>query len=284
MFYWTLQTLNGLSLAAVLCLLASGLSLIFGLMNVLNLAHGSFYVIGGYVGWAIMEEANNFLLGAVVGIVSAALVGALMQRYLISRIQNAPSAQVLLTFGILLIVGDIQLWLSRGRVRILDKPALFDGAVDLGIVIYPKYRLFVIGVGIVVAMSLWLLQDHTKVGAIIRAAVDDEEMSRAIGTNVPVLFSAIFALGAALGGLSGIMAGPFFGVYQGVDLQVLILAFVVVIVGGPGSLKGVVIGSLAIGMMDTFGKVWFPEFSYVTIFAPMAIILIVRPQGLFGRV
>ena len=141
MFYWTLQTLNGLSLAAVLCLLASGLSLIFGLMNVLNLAHGSFYVIGGYVGWAIMEEANNFLLGAVVGIVSAALVGALMQRYLISRIQNAPSAQVLLTFGILLIVADIQLWLSRGRIRILDKPALFDGAVDLGIVIYPKYRL-----------------------------------------------------------------------------------------------------------------------------------------------
>ena len=283
MEYWALQILNGLSLAAVLFLLASGLSIIYGLMNVLNLAHGSFYLVGAFIGLAAMNHTDNFLVGAVVAVTVVCALGALIQRFLIARVQESPSAQVLLTFGLLLVAADIALWIGRGEVRVLPKPAFFDGAIDLGVATYPKYRLLVIGVGILVAIGLWLLQDHTRLGAVLRAAVDDEEMARGIGINVPLLFTGVFALGAGLGALAGVMAGPFFGVFQGVDLQVLILAFVVVIVGGTGSLTGAIVGSIAIGLIDTFGKVWFPELANVTVFLPMAAILILRPQGLFGR-
>ena len=283
MEYWTQQSLNGLSLAAVLFLLASGLSLIYGLMGVLNLAHGSFYLVGAFIGLAAMNNTNNFFLGAAFAVVVVAAMGAVVQRLLISRVQENPSAQVLLTFGLVLIAADIALWIGRGRIRVLPKPAAFDGAIDLGVTSYPKYRLLVIGVGVVVAVGSWLLQDHTKLGAKLRAAVDDQEMSGGVGTNVPMLFTVVFALGAGLGALAGVMAGPFFGVFQGVDLEVLILAFVVVIVGGTGSLTGAIVGSLAIGLADTFGKVWFPELANVTVFLPMAIILVLRPAGLFGR-
>lgn len=283
MEYWTQQTLNGLTLAAVLFLLASGLTLIYGLMGVLNLAHGSFYLVGAFTGLAIMNRSGNFLIGAVLAVVAVAAMGAVVQLVLISRVQDNPSAQVLLTFGLVLIAADIALWIGRGRIRVLPKPALFDGAVDLGVASYPKYRLLVIGVGVVIAFGSWLLQDHTKLGATLRAAVDDQEMASGIGTNVPRLFTMVFALGAGLGALAGVMAGPFFGVFQGVDLEVLILAFVVVIVGGTGSLTGAIVGSLAIGMADTFGKVWFPELANVTVFLPMAVILVLRPAGLFGR-
>ena len=283
MEYWTQQTLNGLTFAAVLFLLASGLSLIYGLMGVLNLAHGSFYLVGAFIGLAAMNRFDNFLIGAVVAGVAVAAMGALVQRLLISRVQDNLSAQVLLTFGLVLVAADITLWIGRGRIRVLPKPSAFDGAVDLGVATYPKYRLLVIGVGVVVALGSWLLQDHTKLGAILRAAVDDQEMAGGIGTNVPRLFTMVFALGAGLAALAGVMAGPFFGVFQGVDLEVLILAFVVVIVGGTGSLTGAIVGSLAIGLADTFGKVWFPELANVTVFLPMAVILVLRPAGLFGR-
>ena len=283
MEYWTQQTLNGLTFAAVLFLLASGLSLIYGLMGVLNLAHGSFYLVGAFIGLAAMNRFDNFLIGAVVAVVAVAAMGALVQRLLISRVQDNLSAQVLLTFGLVLVAADIALWIGRGRIRVLPKPSAFDGAVDLGVATYPKYRLLVIGVGVVVALGSWLLQDHTKLGAILRAAVDDQEMAGGIGTNVPRLFTMVFALGAGLAALAGVMAGPFFGVFQGVDLEVLILAFVVVIVGGTGSLTGAIVGSLAIGLADTFGKVWFPELANVTVFLPMAVILVLRPAGLFGR-
>ena len=283
MEYWVQQSLNGLTLAAVLFLLASGLSLIYGLMGVLNLAHGSFYLVGAFTGLAIMNRSGNFLVGAVCAVVAVAAMGAVVQLVLISRVQDNPSAQVLLTFGLVLIAADIALWIGRGRIRVLPKPSVFDGAVDLGVAAYPKYRLLVIGVGVVIAFGSWLLQDHTKLGAILRAAVDDQEMASGIGTNVPRLFTMVFALGAGLGALAGVMAGPFFGVFQGVDLEILILAFVVVIVGGTGSLTGAIVGSLAIGMADTFGKVWFPELANVTVFLPMAVILVLRPAGLFGR-
>lgn len=283
MEYWTQQTLNGLTFAAVLFLLASGLSLIYGLMGVLNLAHGSCYLVGAFIGLAAMNRFDNFLIGAVVAVVAVAAMGALVQRLLISRVQDNLSAQVLLTFGLVLVAADITLWIGRGRIRVLPKPSAFDGAVDLGVATYPKYRLLVIGVGVVVALGSWLLQDHTKLGAILRAAVDDQEMAGGIGTNVPRLFTMVFALGAGLAALAGVMAGPFFGVFQGVDLEVLILAFVVVIVGGTGSLTGAIVGSLAIGLADTFGKVWFPELANVTVFLPMAVILVLRPAGLFGR-
>lgn len=284
MEYWTQQILNGLTLAAVLFLLASGLSLIYGLMGVLNLAHGSFYLVGAFIGLTAMNRTGNFLVGAVVAVVAVAAMGAIVQRFLIARVQDKPSAQVLLTFGLVLIAADIALWIGGGRVRVLPKPAAFDGPIDLGIATYPKYRLLVIGVSVVIAFGSWLLQDHTRLGAILRAAVDDQEMASGVGTNVPSLFTMVFALGAGLGALAGVMAGPFFGIFQGVDLEVLILAFVVVVVGGTGSLGGAIVGSLAIGLVDTFGKVWFPALANVTVFLPMAVILVMRPAGLFGRV
>jgi branched-chain amino acid transport system permease protein len=165
----------------------------------------------------------------------------------------------------------------------MPKPAMFGASIQIGSFYYPSYRLFIIGFGLVVAALLWWLQEGTRVGAMVRASVDDEEVARALGINVSLLFTLVFALGAFLAALGGVMGGPIVGVYPGADFEVLLLGFVVVIIGGLGSLKGALAGGLIVGLLDNFGKVFFPEFALFTIFAPMALILAVRPAGLFGR-
>ena len=284
MEFWIIQSLNAVSFAMLLFLLCAGLSLIFGLMNILNLAHGSCYLIGAYVGLSVIQISDNFLVALLGGAVAAGIVGFALQRFLLQRIYGRRLLQVLLTFGCMFIIGDVAIIIWGADPTILRKPEFLTGACNLGPIIFPKYRLFVIAVGAAIGIGLWLFQEKTKWGAILRASVDDDQMARAVGINVPFLFTAVFTLGAALTGLSGVLGGPFVGVYPGVDLEVLLLAVVVIIVGGLGSMKGALFGSLIVASLDNFGKALFPELAMFTIFAPMAIILAVKPTGLWGRV
>jgi branched-chain amino acid transport system permease protein len=282
MTFWTIQTLNGVSFGMLLFLLAAGLSLIFGLMRILNLAHGSYYALGAYVALSVVQATGSLLLAAVVGTAVVTVLGVVMERLFLRRLPREELPQALLTFGFLLIAGDVALWIWGGTPQTLPRPDVFARSIRLGPLIFPSYRLFVIAVGGVVGVTLWALQERTKLGAMIRAAIDDAEIARATGINVSRLSTAVFALGAALAGLGGIVGGPILGVYPGADFEILLLAFVVVIVGGLGSLKGALFGGLLVGLLDNFGKALFPQLAMFTIFAPMAIILALRPTGLFG--
>jgi branched-chain amino acid transport system permease protein len=282
MTFWAIQTLNGVSFGMLLFLLAAGLSLIFGLMKILNLAHGSYYALGTYVALSVVGWTGSFLLAAVAGTAAVVVLGILMERVFLRRLPREELPQALLTFGFLLIVGDVSLWIWGGTPQTLPKPEMFAHSIRLGPLIFPSYRLFVIAVGAVVGLALWFLQERTRLGAMLRAAVDDADIARATGINVSLLSTGVFAFGAALAALGGIIGGPLLGVYPGADFEILLLAFVVVIIGGLGSLKGAFFGGLLVGLLDNFGKALFPQAAMFTIFAPMAIILAVRPSGLFG--
>ena len=283
MRFWVFQLLNGLSFGMLLFLLAAGLSLIFGLMRILNLAHGSYYLLGAYVALSTVQATDSLVLGALVGMATVVTLGVVMERLFLRRLpQHEELPQALLTFGFLLVVGDLSLWIWGGTPQSLPKPEMLSASVRLGPLVFPSYRLVLIGFGAVVGLALWFLQERTRLGAMVRASVDDAEMAQATGINVSVLSTAVFGLGAALAALGGILAGPVLGIYPGADFEVLLLAFVVVIIGGLGSLKGAFVGGLLVGCFDNFGKALFPELAYFTIFAPMAAILAVRPAGFFG--
>ena len=283
MTFWIIQTLNGVSFGMLLFLLAAGLSLIFGLMKVLNLTHGSFYLLGGYVGLAVLRWSGSFVLAVLAGSLAIAAVGVIMERFFLRRLHLQELPQALLTFGFLFIFSDLATVIWGTNPQTIPKPAILEGALQVGGFFYPYYRLFIIVLGLIIASVLWWLQDGTRLGAMLRASVDDEEVARALGINVSLLFTLVFGFGAFLAALGGVMGGPIVGVYPGADFDVMLLGFVVVIIGGLGSLKGALIGGLVVGLLDNFGKVFFPELALFTIFAPMAVILALRPAGLFGR-
>jgi branched-chain amino acid transport system permease protein len=268
----------------MLFLIAAGFTLVFGLMKIINISHGSFYLLGAYVGLTVLRRTESFLLATVVGAFAAALLGIAMQTLFLRRLHMKELQQVLLTFGFVLIIADACLWIWGGNPVALPKPTMFKGSIWVGSVVFPIYRLLVIAIGVVTAAGLWIFQEKTKFGAIVRAGVDDEEMLRGCGINIQLVFAGVFGFGAMLAGLGGMIGGPFVGVYPGVDVWILLLALVVVIIGGMGSLKGAFVGSLFVGLVDNFGKALFPELSLFTLFAPMAIILAIRPTGLFGRI
>ncbi len=284
MTFWIIQTLNGLSFSMLLFLVAAGFTLIFGLMKIINIAHGSFYLLSAYIGLSILHATGSFLLALLVSSVAAVVIGMLMQTLFLRRFYMKELQQVLLTFGFVLIIGDLCLWIWGGSPQALPKPAGFTGSVWIGSIVFPKYRLLVILVGLAIAAGLWIFQEKTKVGAVVRAGVDDEQMLRGLGININLVFLGVFGLGAFLAGIGGMIGGPFVGVYPGAELWILLLALVIVIIGGVGSLKGAFVGSLMVGLIDNFGKALFPELSLFTIFAPMAIILAIRPSGMFGKV
>jgi branched-chain amino acid transport system permease protein len=283
MTFWVVQALNGISFGMLLFLLAAGLSVIYGLMKVLNLTHGSFYLLGGYIGLAVVHSTGSFILATLAGSLAIAVVGIVMERFFLRRFHLQELPQALVTFGFLFIFSDLATVIWGGNPETIPKPAMLQSSMQLGGFYYPSYRLFIIGFGLVIAALLWWLQDGTRVGGMVRASVDDEEVARALGINVSLLFTLMFALGAFLAALGGVMGGPIVGVYPGADFEVLLLGFVVVIIGGLGSLKGALVGGLIVGLLDNFGKVFFPELALFTIFAPMALILAARPAGLFGR-
>ncbi len=281
--FWITQAFNGISYGALLFLLASGLSLIFGVMRIVNLAHGSYFMLGGYVGLSVVWRTGSFLAALVAGAVAIALIGIGMERLFLRRLPGQTLGQVLMTVGFALMFQDVALLVWGGDPYTIPVPAALQGIVTAGTLRFPAYRIFIIVVAVLVGAGLWVVLDRTRVGAMIRAAVDDREMAQGVGIRVPVVSLGVFALGAALAALGGVIGGGFLGVYPGADFEVLPYAFVVVIVGGLGSLPGAMVGSLLVGLLDNFGKALFPELSYFTLFAPMALILALRPTGLFGR-
>ena len=278
------QALNGLAYGVLLFLLSVGLTLIFGMLDVVNLAHGSFYMLGTYAGLTLIAATGSFWLAVVVAPLVVGGVGALVERGLLRPLYGrSPLDQVLLTFGLIYLLEDLVKWIWGGRIRSIAPPALLDGSVRLGTVTIPSYRLFVIVFGLVMAVLLWLLVEKTRLGAIIRAGVFDAEMTAGMGIDVRRVFTLVFALGTALGGLSGVIAGPIQSAHPSMGVSILIPALIVVVVGGLGSLKGSLVGSLLIGQAETFGKAWLPGVSMLMIYLVMALIVLLRPQGLFGR-
>ena len=283
MIYLATQTLNGLFSAALLFLIASGLTLAFGVMRIVNIAHGSFYMLGVYVAYSVFTRTQSLLLSAIAAMAVVGAIGFVMQRVFLRRFAAEPLAQMMMTMGFALLFRDLALMIWGGDPFSLAYPAGLRGSVELGEVVFPRYRLFVIFVAALVGIGLWLVNEKTLVGARLRATVDDPETASAVGINVALLSGIVFAAGAALAAFGGVMGGPILGGYAGIDFDLLPLAFVVVIVGGMGSLKGALVGSIAVGMIDNFGKALVPELSYFTLFAPMVLVLALKPTGLYGR-
>jgi branched-chain amino acid transport system permease protein len=281
---WALQALNGISLGALLFLMASGFTLIFGLARVVNMAHGAFYLLGGYFGLTVLRFTGSFWLALLAGGVGIIVVNYFFERYLLRRIGENHLAQVLLTVGLVYVMADIALSIWGGDSLSIPPPAFARGPIDLpGGVVYPRYRFLLIVFGIFIGILLWLLYKKTQIGAIVRAGVDDREMVNAMGINIDRLFALVFALAAFLAGMSGVAGGAFLAVYPGAEWEILVLALVVVIVGGLGSLEGAMVGSLIVGLVDAYGRWLLPQLSHFVVFAPMAILLLLRPRGLFGR-
>ena len=267
----------------LLFLLSAGLSVIFGLMRIINLAHGSFYLLGGYVGLTVIRTTGNFWLALLIAPLVVGVLSAAIHRALLRRVQQNELAQVLLTFGLLLMISDLTILIWGGLPRTLPRPDYLDGALRIGSLTFPTYRVALAVAGLAVAVAIWLLLDRTRVGAIVRAGVDDQEMVRAIGISIGLVFTGVFAIGAMLAAAAGVLGGALLGVYPGADFEVVLLAFAVVVIGGLGSLRGAFVGSLFIGLVDTFGKALMPQYALFSIFVPMAIMLAIRPRGLFGR-
>jgi branched-subunit amino acid ABC-type transport system permease component len=278
------QALNGLSYGVLLFLLSVGLTLIFGMLDIVNLAHGSFYMLGAYAGLTLIASTGNFWLALFLAPFVVGGIGALVERSCLRPLYRRPALdQVLLTFGFIYVFEDVVKWIWGGRIRSIPSPELFAGSATIFGATVPSYRLFVIVFGLVMAVALWLVIERTRLGAIVRAGVFDAEMSAGMGINVDLVFTGVFAGGAALAGLSGVIAGPIQSAYPPMGASILIPALIVVVVGGLGSLKGSLAGSLIIGQAETFGKAWLPGASMLIIYVVMALVLLFRPQGLFGR-
>ena len=294
------QTLNGLQLGITLFLLAAGLTLIFGIMNLINLAHGSLYMVGAYVGATATQFSGSFLVGVIAALIASGLVGMLMELTILRRLYARDHLdQVLCTFGFILFFNELTRIIWGRQPLFLDVPDLFATSVEIipGIP-YPTYRLLIILVGILVAIGLYLLITRTRLGMLIRAGADNREMVSALGVNINTLYTLVFGLGALLAGLAGIMTGPILAVEVGMGETILILTFVVVVIGGIGSIKGAFIGAILVGLVDTLGRAYLPtvfrlllpdaqadavgaSLAAITIYLFMAAILALRPNGLF---
>jgi branched-chain amino acid transport system permease protein len=340
--FWLIQTFNGISYGALLFLVGSGLSLIFGVMRIVNLSHGSYFLLGGYVALSVIWTTGSWLLAIPVAALAIAFVGLLMERlflrsegleylrnaiialgaavlislalgrwlafmergsvaffavtlivavglyFLLSRIavvaiEADPLRQVLLTVGFAFLFQQAALDIWTGNNFDINPPDVLSQSIAIGGLYLPLYRVFMIATAAAIGLGLWLIMEKTRMGAAVRATVDDAQMARGVGIDTSRISMLIFSLGAFLAALGGVIGGAFLGIYPGLDFEMLPLAFAVVIIGGMGSLGGAAIGALAVGLADNFGKALFPEISYFTLYAPMALILAIKPTGLFGR-
>jgi branched-chain amino acid transport system permease protein len=280
---FALHVVNGVTFGGLLFLLASGFTLIFGLMRITNLSHGAFYLIGGYVGLSILWLSGNFWLALVGAALAVGAIGLTAERLLLGRVRGQVEAEVLLTLGLAFALGDLALVIWGGDPQMIRAPGVLGESVEVFGLTYPVFRLFVVLVSVAIGLGLWYLQERTRLGAIIRAGVDDREMVDALGIDIKVVFNRVFVLGGLLAGVAGLLGGAFLSLYPGADFEILLLAVVVVMIGGPGSLVGALVGSLLVGLIDAFAKALVPDLLYFTIFAPMVIILAWRPYGLLGR-
>jgi branched-chain amino acid transport system permease protein len=278
-----LLAINSVTLGGLLFLLSAGFSLIFGLMKIPNLTHGSFFMLGAYLATSLIASGFDFWTAALVAGLLVAVLGGVVERLILRRLAGAELAQVLVTLGLSFMIADVCLMVWTGDPIRVDTPPALRGATSVLGLGFPLYRLAVSLVAVVFAAGLWLLLDRTRLGAMIRAGVDDAAMARVVGIRVSRLFTIVFCLGAWLAGFAGVIGGPILSVYPGLDQEMLPLALVVVILGGSGSLVGSLVGSFVVGFLYNFGQAMLPELAYVVLFLPMLLVLVVRPQGLFGR-
>lgn len=278
------QILNGLTTGAILFFVASGISVVFGLMRILNLSHGAIFLFGGFVGFTIQQVTGNFLLALVAGTLAAGLLGFVIQRVFSGTLLSTRFNQVLLTLGLAFIFNNAILAIWGGAPQTIRPPEFLRASVSIFGVTYPSYRVFMIMLAVAAGAGLWVFWERSRLGAVVRACVDDREIAAAMGIRVELVFATVFTIGAALAGMAGVLGGPVLGIAIGLDFDVLLLAVVIMVVGGVGSLSGAFVASMLVGLVDTFGKALFPEFSYFTLFSPIIIILIARPLGLFGRI
>ena len=341
--FWIVQAFNGVSYGALLFLVGSGLSLIFGVMRIVNLSHGAYFLWGGYIALSVIHATGSWALSMPVAALAVALIGIAMERlflrsegfeyvrnaaiaagvgvlvslavsarwpqfigggscqfitvaavaavaayFLFSRIsvvaiETDVLRQVLLTVGFAFLFQQAALDIWGGNNMDIDPPSEFTRSIVVSGVYFPLYRVFMIATALAIGIVLWLVMEKTRMGAAVRATVDDAQMARGVGIDTNRISMFIFALGAFLAALGGVIGGAFLGIYPGLDFEMLPLAFAVVIIGGMGSLGGAAIGALAVGLADNFGKALFPEISYFTLYAPMVLILAIKPTGLFGR-
>jgi len=281
--FWITQAFNGISYGALLFLVGSGLSLIFGVMRIVNLSHGSYFLLGGYIALSVINGTGSWALSLPMAALTVAVIGLLMERVFLRPLGFDPLRQVLLTVGFAFLFQQAALDIWGGNNMDINPPEALTDSIVVGGIYFPLYRVFMIGVALAIGVFLWLLMEKTRIGAAVRATVDDAQMARGVGIDTDRISMLVFALGAFLAALGGVIGGGFLGIYPGLDFEMLPLAFAVVIIGGMGSLGGAAIGALLVGLADNFGKALFPEVSYFTLYAPMALILAVKPTGLFGR-
>jgi len=276
--------LNGLTLASLYFLVASGFTLVFGLMRNVNLAHGSLYLLGAYVGWVVGDHTGSWLLAVAAGFLSAALLGLLMQVLVFRHMEGQDLRQTLVTIGLSIVLADLMLWGFGGEIYTFDPPPLIYGSTVLPVVEkFPTFRIAVLIAAIVIGIGLWTFLARTRVGMMIRAGVDDRGMLSASGVNVQLVFAITFAIGAGLAGLAGVVGGTALSISPGEDTRYLLASLVVVIVGGMGSVVGASIGALLIGLAEQFGLAYAPTYSVVFTFVIMVVALAFRPRGILGR-
>ena len=281
--FWVTQIFNGVSYGALLFLVGSGLSLIFGVMRIVNLSHGSYFMLGGYIALSVISTTGSWALSLPVAALAVAIIGMVMERVFLRPLGFEPLRQVLLTVGFAFLFqqGALDIW--GGNNMDINPPAALTQSIVIGGIYFPAYRMFMIALALVIGVAIWLVMEKTRMGAAVRATVDDAQMARGVGIDTNRISMFIFALGAFLAALGGVIGGAFLGVFPGLDFEMLPLAFAVVIIGGMGSLGGAAVGALLVGLADNFGKALFPEVSYFTLYAPMVLILAIKPTGLFGR-
>jgi branched-chain amino acid transport system permease protein len=281
--FWVIQAFNGISYGALLFLVGSGLSLIFGVMRIVNLAHGSYFLLGGYIAISVIAATGSWALSIPVAALAVAIIGMVMERVFLRPLGFDPLRQVLLTVGFAFLFQQAALDIWGGNNMDITPDQPLTVSVVIGGIYFPAYRMFMIGLALVIGIGIWLVMEKTRMGAAVRATVDDAQMARGVGIDTNRISMFIFALGAFLAAVGGVIGGAYLGDYPGLDFEMLPLAFAVVIIGGMGSLGGAAIGALAVGLADNFGKALFPEISYFTLYAPMVLILAIKPTGLFGR-
>lgn len=279
---FVLTTLDGLTTAGLYFLVASGFTLIFGLLRVTNLAHGSFYLVGGYIGYSIRGATGSWLLALAGAAAAVALLGLVFQLIVLRLVGGDPIRETLVTIGLSVVAADVTLAVWGGSSLDIGVPHLLDSTITVDGLVYSRYRLALLGLALLVGAGLWLLLQRTRLGMTIRAGVDDPQILATTGVNVPLVMSLVFGLGSLLAGLAGVVGGSYLSVSQGEDARYLLYSLLVVIVGGLGSVAGAAIGSIVVGLVQAFAQVHLPTYSVLVTFGVMIAILAVRPRGLLG--
>ena len=286
---------NGITLGSLYFLVASGFTLIFGLMRNVNLAHGSLYLFGGYIGYAISTWTGSWVLGFIVAFLGVALLGVVLQIVVFRRMEGQDLRQTMVTIGLSIVFADLMLWVFGGDFYQIQTPGWLVGPIELPLVTavkssgeavylrYPMVRLVIFVAAVVIGIAMWLALNRTRVGMMVRAGVDDRDMLAATGVPIQLVFVAVFALGAGLAGIAGVVGGTFQSLSPGEDTRFLLASLVVVIVGGMGSIPGAALGALIIGLAEQLGSVYIPTYAIVVTFLIMVLVLALRPQGLLAR-